>query len=943
MGIKGIYGEIGPGERVALSKISIEKYEKTGIPLRIAIDISIWNFQIQSGQGGTNPALRTLYYRLLRLLSISVQPLFVFDGPHKPPVKRNKQTGRSGASIPDLMTKELLKLFGFAYHIAPGEAEAECALLQREGIVDAVLSEDVDTLMFGSGLTFRSWSAGATEKKSGAGSPTHVNVYDAKATKAGKSGLDREGMILVALMSGGDYKTEGIPGCGVKVACEAARAGFGKRLCQIRREDVAAYDEWRADLAHELFTNESKFFRTKRKALQIPEDFPDRKVLGYYTHPVVSSLAKVERLRNQIVWEGEINIPRLRNFVGDAFEWKGKEGAKKFVRGLAPVLLLTKLRQRGDRQDSEYDDPMLTKLNEMELVKSICGQRRHVTTDEVPELRVIYQPLEIVDIDLDEEDNEVEDYGRDGLAPLLEDDQIQAYASDDAAPADTPRKRGPSPYDPTKADKLWIFESIVKVGVPLTVEDYEEALRDPKKALQQKAAAKRAETKTTKSRASSKSTGGMSKGAMDRFIERSEKSTRSTAKASSQRTQNVELSEDDLPPQFLAPSIRSPKSPVPGVAKKRLTRGRKPAAIKEKENPRLNPWATSQSSFSQPLPQITKPSRLRKPSTPTKTFQTYGSMSPSPKPQYIPSPLSRQKHRQQPISLSDDEANEPSLSPPRTPIYNDRPSPRKKRSSPPANTTSGLSSPLAALHTNPSTRPPLTPQPINRKIDFSLHSSSNKSSSSGCSSISKSSYKTAPSQNYSPGRIIDLTSSPPGTPSAFPEPLIRDFDDSPGYPKLVIPSSSPLPMKTSPQYTNHDYAYDYEHIHDHHNTYTPTYHTTININTTIYNITNSPSHSPLKPKSLKSLSQRNPQGENEKEGEKINEIETIREQTIETEIVEENVSFEHGKKEKNTRRYIMLRESLPGSWREVGREELVEGRSRAWRAEEVEVLDLTGE
>lgn len=46
-----IYGEIGPGERVALSKISIEKYEKTGIPLRIAIDISIWNFQIQSGQG----------------------------------------------------------------------------------------------------------------------------------------------------------------------------------------------------------------------------------------------------------------------------------------------------------------------------------------------------------------------------------------------------------------------------------------------------------------------------------------------------------------------------------------------------------------------------------------------------------------------------------------------------------------------------------------------------------------------------------------------------------------------------------------------------------------------------------------------------------------------------------------------------------------------------
>lgn len=46
-----IYGEIGPGERIALSKLAIEKYEDTGRPLRIAVDISIWQFQIQAGQG----------------------------------------------------------------------------------------------------------------------------------------------------------------------------------------------------------------------------------------------------------------------------------------------------------------------------------------------------------------------------------------------------------------------------------------------------------------------------------------------------------------------------------------------------------------------------------------------------------------------------------------------------------------------------------------------------------------------------------------------------------------------------------------------------------------------------------------------------------------------------------------------------------------------------
>ena len=232
-----IYGEIGPGERIALSKLAIEKFEETGRPLRIAIDVSIWQFQTLAGQGGSNPAIRTFYYRLLRLLSTSIQPLFVFDGPHKPPFKRGKKTGQHGACVPNLLTKQLLKLFGYPFHMAPGEAEAECALLQREGIVDAVLSEDVDTLMFGCGTTLRNWSS---EGARGNKSPTHVSVYDAKATRSGKSGLDREGMVLVALMSGGDYITEGIPGCGIKVACEAARAGFGKALCQIPRSDVAA-------------------------------------------------------------------------------------------------------------------------------------------------------------------------------------------------------------------------------------------------------------------------------------------------------------------------------------------------------------------------------------------------------------------------------------------------------------------------------------------------------------------------------------------------------------------------------------------------------------------------------------------------------------------------------------------------------------------------------
>jgi len=46
-----IYKEIGPGDRIALSKLAVEAFERQDRPLRLAIDVSIWLFQIQSGKG----------------------------------------------------------------------------------------------------------------------------------------------------------------------------------------------------------------------------------------------------------------------------------------------------------------------------------------------------------------------------------------------------------------------------------------------------------------------------------------------------------------------------------------------------------------------------------------------------------------------------------------------------------------------------------------------------------------------------------------------------------------------------------------------------------------------------------------------------------------------------------------------------------------------------
>ncbi|KAJ4360542.1 uncharacterized protein N0V89_001107 [Didymosphaeria variabile] len=473
MGIKGIYQEIGPGRRVALSKLAVETFEQTGRPLRIAIDVSIWLFQIQAS--GTNPALRTFYYRLLRLIALSIHPVFVFDGPNKPPFKRNKRTGGPGvsvASIPEFLAKQLLKQFGFPLHLAPGEAEAECALLQREGIVDAVLSEDVDTLMFGSGVTIRNWSPEQKSSKT----PTHVNVYDAVETKNGPSGLDREGMILVALMSGGDYVPEGIPGCGPKKACEAARAGFGRDLCRLARNDAKGLRHWRERLQHEIKTNESKLFAQKRPSLLIPDGFPRTDILGYYTHPAISNQAGLDRLRSSLKWDQDIDLPGLRSFTYDAFDWAKLEGAKHFVRSLAPSLLVRHLRMRGE-QTERFPSNNLQAIQQDEalLVKGIHGKRQHAVTDRTSELRVSFTPIELVKIDLnaEEPDDEVE------IPPASEpdlDEEIPIEVDDDV---DGPRKRGPTKFDPHKPARVWILETYVKAGVPLKVQDWEAERQRP--------------------------------------------------------------------------------------------------------------------------------------------------------------------------------------------------------------------------------------------------------------------------------------------------------------------------------------------------------------------------------------------------------------------------------------------------------------------------------
>lgn len=478
--------EIGRGDRVALAKLAVEHLEQTQRPLRIAIDAAIWNFQTQAGQGGKNPALRTLYYRLLRLLALPIHPLFVYDGKNKPLTKRGQTVARYGTCINNETSKKLLQQFRFPCHTAPGEAEAECAQLQKSGIVDMVMSQDGDAMMFGSRLTLRNWSK---EGARGNSEPTHVDVLDLEKIKTGP-GLDPDGMILVALLSGGDYNQQGLPGFGVHVACDIARAGFGTDLLEaVRNNDQEAIRDWRERLTYELETNESGYFKKRHKTLKIPEDFPDRQILRYYTAPAVSSEEILARLEQTWAkeWNAEIDIPALRQYVGQTFDWQYKGGAWKLVRTLSRPLLANRL-QKG------YAGRLLTSVDH------ISERREHYTTGGIPEIRIAAVPADIVGLDLEVEEDNPED-----LAALEEELDVGNDGEEQSngntvieSGLQSPTKPKKAPWNPYMLEKMWISETQVELGVPALLEEWNQIQRDKLEAARAKTKAR--QTRVTKSK-----------------------------------------------------------------------------------------------------------------------------------------------------------------------------------------------------------------------------------------------------------------------------------------------------------------------------------------------------------------------------------------------------------------------------------------------------------
>ena len=191
-----------------------------------AVDLSFWIVEASTAMQhlkytdpSFRPHLRNLFFRIKHLLSLGILLIFIFDGAPPPQkfltlqkrgvlgnINRRNNKKKYCQSVFGRQCKEckqLLKILGIPYiDLKYGEAEAFCSKLNKYGIVNAVLTPDGDSFLFGANKIFTQYQ---TKNKI-------INCCDIN-----KSNLNQRKFIALGLLLGTDY-CDGVKGIGYKRA-----------------------------------------------------------------------------------------------------------------------------------------------------------------------------------------------------------------------------------------------------------------------------------------------------------------------------------------------------------------------------------------------------------------------------------------------------------------------------------------------------------------------------------------------------------------------------------------------------------------------------------------------------------------------------------------------------------------------------------------------------
>jgi flap endonuclease GEN len=199
--------------------------------MTFAVDLSIWICEGLTSTAMTEnhaePALHLVFTRTMRLLNMGIKLVAVTEGKRRvrgnPGERDSFKKRRTGTAFWKAChaCESMLRILGVPVVRAKAEGEALCALLNQRDIVDGVISNDGDCLLFGAKVVYTRFSLDNLDK-------SLVIRYDVSELRgclqreAGDSvstmSLERGDLVSFALLTGSDLAGDGLPKVGHKKA-----------------------------------------------------------------------------------------------------------------------------------------------------------------------------------------------------------------------------------------------------------------------------------------------------------------------------------------------------------------------------------------------------------------------------------------------------------------------------------------------------------------------------------------------------------------------------------------------------------------------------------------------------------------------------------------------------------------------------------------------------
>jgi flap endonuclease-1 len=209
---------------------------------------------LMDSKGSVTSHLVGLFNRTTRLMQSNIKPAFVFDG-KAPDLKTKERERRKSLKIeaqkkyeeakekedaesmkkyasrtsrltPDMIeeAKKIIEALGLPIIQAPSEGEAQAAYIVKKGDAYATVSQDFDTLLYGTQKLVRNLSIAGKRKKAGTSIYQTISPEIIDLTETLNAlGIDNNQLIALAMLIGTDYNIQGIKGIGPKNALKLVK------------------------------------------------------------------------------------------------------------------------------------------------------------------------------------------------------------------------------------------------------------------------------------------------------------------------------------------------------------------------------------------------------------------------------------------------------------------------------------------------------------------------------------------------------------------------------------------------------------------------------------------------------------------------------------------------------------------------------------------------